>query len=68
MHVKFIVDPSWYGPTTLSITAAPISSRMVMCVGGTESSGQKDTVISHWEAVRSRELMAGPYLIQSNLS
>lgn len=35
MHVKLMVEPSWYGPTVLSITAAPMSSRIVMCVGGT---------------------------------
>lgn len=35
MHVKFIVEPSWYGPTVLSVTAAPMSSKMVIWVGGT---------------------------------
>lgn len=34
-HVKFIFDPSVYGPTTLSVTAAPNVSNIISCDGGT---------------------------------
>lgn len=47
MHVKFMVDPSWYGPTILSVTAAPRSSRIVMWVGGTVAKKRTEEQIIH---------------------